>query len=352
MNRLFAGIFIFLNVLNCARAWDAEGHMVTAQIAYKHLTPSVKARCDVLIAVPLAFSSTGTSNFVTAAAWADDFKSQLGTGIWHFIDIPLSLDGSPTDGVVSASFDVVQAIHLCITNLQDAAASESDRATSLRYLIHFVGDIEQPLHCVTGVTASMPEGDAGGNGFFITGTWKNLHSLWDAGGGFLTDSISRPLTIFGQNTLNAKVAIIEAAFPYDYGTNLGTVPDPMTWATESWNLARTNAYVNITRSADPSTTYLNTTMATTEQRMAVGGHRLADLLNTLFMSPTMAAVSLPDGSFKFSWNAVSNTTYRVQWKVQLSDAVWTDLTTVTAASNSAAFIETPTQTQRFYRLVQ
>jgi S1/P1 Nuclease len=352
MSRLLAGIFIFLNVLNYARAWNAEGHMVTAQIAYDHLTPMAKARCDALIAVPLTFSSTGTSNFVTAAAWADDFKTQLGTAIWHYIDIPISLDGTSTSGVAADSFDVVRAINLCITNLQDAAASESNRAVSLRYLVHFVGDIEQPLHCSTGVTASMPGGDAGGNDFSITGQWDNLHSLWDAGGGFLTDSISRPLTTAGSNTLNAKVMTVEAAYPYDYGTNLGAIPDPMTWALESWNLARTNAYVNITRSAAPSTTYLNTTMATTEQRMATGGHRLADLLNTLFMSPTLTAVSLPSGNFKFSWNAVSNTTYRVQWKSQLSDAAWTDLTTIIAASNSAAFTEASGPTQRFYRLVQ
>jgi S1/P1 Nuclease len=126
----------------------------------------------------------------------------------------------------------------------------------------------------------------------------------------------------------------------------------MTWALESWNLARTNAYVNVTRSVTPSTTYLNTTMATTEQRMATGGHRLADLLNTLFTSPILAAMPLTGGSFKFSWVAVSNTTYRVQWKTQLTDAAWTDLTTVKAASNSAAFTETAGQTQRFYRLVQ
>jgi S1/P1 Nuclease len=352
MSKLLAGIFIFLNVLNCARAWNAEGHMVTAQIAYNHLTPTAKARCDALIAVPLKYSSTGTSNFVTAAPWADDFKTQLGTAIWHYIDIPISLDGTSTSGVATASFDVVRAIDLCITNLQDTAASESNRAISLRYLIHFVGDIEQPLHCSTGVTASMPDGDAGGNDFAITGQWDNLHSLWDAGGGFLTDSISRPLTTASSNTLNAKVTTIEAAYPYDYGTNLGAIPSPTSWSVESWNLARTNAYVNITRSTAPSTTYLNTTMATTEQRMATGGHRLADLLNTLFTSPTLIAVLLPSGNFKFSWVAVSNTTYRVQWKTQLSDVAWTDLTTITAASNSAAFTEASGQTQRFYRLVQ
>jgi hypothetical protein len=352
MKKLLAGIFIFLALLNGARAWNAEGHMVTAEIAYNHLTPAAKARCDALIAVPLTYSSTGTSNFITAAVWADDFKTPLGTGIWHYTDIPFSLDGTSTNYVGVAAFDVVQAIHLCITNLQDAGASESSRATSLRYLIHFVGDIEQPLHCCTAVSASYLYGDAGGNEFYITGEWNNLHSLWDSGGGFLIDSTARPLTTSGRNMLNAKVAAVETAFPYDYGTNVGTIPNPMMWALESWNLAQTNSYVNIARNADPSAAYLNTTMATTKQRMGVGGERLADLLNTLFVSPTLTAVALSDGNFKFSWNAVSNTTYRVQCKSQLNEADWNDVVMVTAYGNSATYTEKAAQSQRFYRLIQ
>src|SRR6266550_4166824 len=83
-----------------AFGWGSEGHMVVAQTAYNHLTPSVKARCDALIAVPLDYSASSSSNFVTASVWADDFKSQLGTAIWHYIDIPFSLDGTSTSGFV------------------------------------------------------------------------------------------------------------------------------------------------------------------------------------------------------------------------------------------------------------
>src|SRR5689334_13254176 len=128
-----------------AMGWGSEGHMVVSQMAYNHLTPAVKARCDALIAVPLTNASSSTSNFVTAAVWADDFKSQLGTAIWHYIDLPFSLDGTDTSGFVPASFDVVQAINLCVSNLASAATTETDKATALRYILHFVGDIQQPL---------------------------------------------------------------------------------------------------------------------------------------------------------------------------------------------------------------
>jgi hypothetical protein len=353
MSKCLSGLCVWICLGLRAWGWNAEGHMVVAQIAYNHLDPAVKARCDALIAVPLSYQSSGTSNFVTAAVWADDFKSQLGTAIWHYIDLPFSLDGTPTSGVAPASFDVVRAINLCVSTLQDTNATQTDQATYLRYLLHFVGDIQQPLHCSDAVSASHPSGDAGGNSFNITGTWNNLHSLWDAGGGFLTDSLSRPLSASSQNKLNSKVSGIEADYPYVAGSP--AIPDPMNWAQEGFGLAQTVAYVGITNGSAPTMAYTNTAQATTEQRMAMGGHRLADLLNTLFASNApvqLAPFTTPDGGFGLSWSAIPGRTYRVQWKEQLSDAVWNDWTNVTASGGSVSVSEVATQAQRFYRVAQ
>ena len=347
-------LFVLLNLARPAQAWNAEGHMIVAQIAWNHLNPVARARCNSLIAVPLTNSSAGTSNFVTAAVWGDDFKSALGTSSWHFIDLPFSLDGTPTNGVGAASFDVVRAIRTNILILQNPAATLSNQAIHLRYLLHFVGDIEQPLHCSTAVSASSPGGDAGGNGFSITGDWSNLHSLWDAGGGFLTDSISRPLTATGQNILNAKVAVIEADYPYDYAANVGTIPDPMNWAREGWSLAQTVCYAGLTEGDTPSAGYLDTAMATAEQRMAAGGHRLADLLNTLYPAVpiTITATTITNGAIRFSWNTITGGVYRVQWKGSLAAPAWTDATNLTASASSASFSQPLTATQRLYRVVQ
>jgi S1/P1 Nuclease len=359
MTKFLASLCAFLCLQLSVRAWNAEGHMVVAQIAYNHLNPVAKAKCDALIAVPLGtYSRSDSSNFVTSASWADDFKGSLGTGIWHYIDLPFSLDGTSTSGVAVASFDVVQAINLSIATLQNPTAIQSNQAVSLRYLIHFVGDIQQPLHCSTAVSAAHTGGDAGGNSFSLitnnVSSWFNLHSLWDAGGGFLTNSLWRPLSTASQNTLNAKVASIEADYPYNYSSNPGTIPNPMNWAQEGLNLAKTVCYVGITNNTTPSTNYLNTAMAITEQRMAQGGHRLADLLNTIFpLSPiTLTSLTLTNGNFGFSWGAVSNSTYHVQWKQQLSDPAWNDLTNITASGNSVSFTEKPAQPQRFYRVTQ
>jgi hypothetical protein len=62
-----------------------------------------------------------TTNFGTAACWADDYKNKLNTGTGHYIDLPFSLDGTSTNGFVPASFDIVQAINLAITTLQSSS---------------------------------------------------------------------------------------------------------------------------------------------------------------------------------------------------------------------------------------
>jgi len=176
--------------------------------------------------------------------------------------------------------------------------------------------------------------------------------LWDAGGGYLTDSLSRPLSAAAQTTLSNKVATIEV--DYSYSPNGGTIPDPGDWAAEGFGLARTVSYVGVTESTTPSTSYLNTVKATTEQRMAMGGHRLADLLNTIFAPDPVRLVSVTrtNAAFSFSWTAASGATYRVQWKQQLEEPAWHDLTNLTANGSMVIFSEASTQSHRFYRVVQ
>lgn len=351
MNKILATFLAISTFIPSVRAWNAEGHMVVAQIAYNHLTASVKAQCDTLIALPMTYSSTGTTNFITAACWADDFKSQLNTANWHYIDIPFSLDGTPTNGFPGDTFDVVRAIRLCEIALGSPTALQSNKAVYLRYLLHFVGDIHQPLHASTAISANFPGGDSGGNGFDLTGSWGNLHSLWDGGGGFVNSSISRPLTTSGKTTLSNKVAIIEADYPYV--PNPGVVADPMDWAVEGWNLAQTVSYVGITMGSSPSSSYTNAAQATVESRLAQAGHRLADLLNTIFtVSPTTLNYNQPtNSSVGFWWNAVPGRTYHIQSKQTLDDS-WTDVTVVQPSTGKATYTDTAGATTKFFRVTQ
>jgi len=347
-----AGLCACFWLAHPALAWDAEGHMVVAQIAYNHLDAAVKAKCDALIAVPVYHSTSANSNFVTAAVWADDIKSFTSAySDSHYIDIPISLDGFPTNSVVNDPSNVVVAIRSSITTLQDPTQSLSNQAVALRFLLHFCGDITQPLHCSTGVTTNLPAGDAGGNSFNITGTWNNLHSLWDSGGGYLTDSVARPFTTPSQAIIVNKAAAVEAAYPYS--ASVGSIPDPATWSTDSWQLAMSVAYVGITNGTSPTASYLATAQNTTVQRMAIGGQRLAKLLSTIYVTnaPPLISATATNNNFALSWATVTGRIYRVQWKQDLTNAAWTDLTDISVSNTSAIFTDPVLQPQRFYHLI-
>ncbi len=335
-------------------AWDAEGHMVVAQIAYNHLDDAVKAKCDALIAVPVYHSTSINSNFVTASAWADDIKSYTSAfSDLHYIDIPISLDGYPTNGVPYDPSNVVTAIRSCVATLQDSTQTLSNQATALRFLIHFCGDITQPLHCSTGVTTNRPTGDAGGNDFSLTGPgWNNLHSLWDAGGGYLSDSVTRPFTPASQAIIVNKAAAVEAAYPYPVAT-IGPIPDPLPWAMEGNGIAATVTYVGITNGTAPTVSYTNTAQLTTVQRMAIGGQRLAKLLTNIYVTnaPPVIATVITNGNFGLTWGTVTGRIYRVQWKQQPTDPAWTDQIDITVSNTSITFTDPVLQPQRFYRVL-
>ena len=107
ITQLLAVVCVCFCLARPVLAWNAEGHMVVAQIAYNHLDSEVKAKCDALIAVPLTFGDSRSTNFVTASVWADDFKSSLGTGLQHYIDLYFSLDGTSTNGLVPDATNAV-----------------------------------------------------------------------------------------------------------------------------------------------------------------------------------------------------------------------------------------------------
>src|ERR1039457_6931072 len=120
MAKALVALVIFVCLVRPVLAWDGEGHRVVAQIAYNHLDAAVKAKCDALIAVPVFDSSAINSNFVMAACWADDIKSNTDAyDDSHIDDMPISLDGYPTNGVVYDPSNVVVAISQSITKLQD-----------------------------------------------------------------------------------------------------------------------------------------------------------------------------------------------------------------------------------------
>jgi hypothetical protein len=162
------------------------------------------------------------------------------------------------------------------------------QAKALRFIIHFVGDIHQPLHCATRVDRSHPDGDRGGNlvsilAFDKNGQFKktNLHSYWDGG------LSSFPPT--GANFKPPALSLISQAATKVMAANRVTDPkltlnDPFNfqlWADESFNLARDVVYKGVT-SGKLSASYTSKGAIVARQRVAWGGYRLAALLNAIW----------------------------------------------------------------------
>lgn len=172
-----------LLVLGCfwgtrqAYSWWETGHEVVARIAAAHLTPAAHTRVARILNVP--DTSQAVADALGAASlWADQTKAETHTANWHYID--LALEDSKSDIPARCPHEncVPARVHLFAGRLgsttPDRRWSELD---ALRYLVHLVGDIHQPLHAVS-------DADLGGLCERLVppvGQAKDLHALWDGG---------------------------------------------------------------------------------------------------------------------------------------------------------------------------
>ena len=289
---LLATLLLLLPSANCF-AWGAGGHMIVAYIAYQRLNAKAKREVNRLLARPIepANVSAKSKDFVNAAHWADDLRpfEEFGFSLpEHFSDFPFSVDGTPLPTDQPAEDNIVVALKENVETLR-SSTDDDERAQALRFIIHFVGDIHQPLHCSTRVDSMHREGDRGGNEFFARVTDANgktskvkLHSYWDGGLG----SFPR----MGPNFAPPPLSQIPAAASTAMRGNPATDPNlhldnPMDfdgWAKESSDLAQSTTYDHLTPGGAVSAAYTRDGIRVVRQRVAWGGYRLAALLNSIF----------------------------------------------------------------------
>jgi hypothetical protein len=159
-----------------ALAWGSEGHHIIADIAEQYLQPATAQRVHELLAL---------ENVTTLAAvsmWADEIRAQRPeTAPWHYVNIPINPpDGTPpaydprrdcpTGDCVITKIGAFEAV------LHNKAAPPRQRLEALKFLVHLVGDINQPLRCADNQ-------DRGGNDVHVDfmGWRTNLHAVWDTG---------------------------------------------------------------------------------------------------------------------------------------------------------------------------
>jgi hypothetical protein len=277
------------------QAWGTTGHMLTAQIAYSTLSPQARAEADRLIAV-LATADPRTPHFVPAAVWMDEVR---GSGLramdtWHYINLPINAGGL-AEVPAALQTNVVWAIDQAAATLADPEATDFERAFTLRILLHVVGDVHQPLHCVGRFTEALPKGDRGGNLFFIQpveeGAPDQLHWLWDATVG-LYPRIDEESD--WQQPIAALAEQIMASHPLPVLPvwRRGIAEE---WAREGFELAHTAVYDGVAEGAPVTREYVARAWAVIPERLALAGYRLAQILEaTLLPQPVAADPAAPE----------------------------------------------------------
>jgi hypothetical protein len=260
--------------LGQALGWGQEGHSIVAEVAQRRLDPSTLAKIANLLKLDTPEGQAPVS-LASIASWADDYAAEHPeTAPWHYVNIP---DGRATyqpDVDCKNGNCVVGAINRFKTILADCSKKPEERRDALKFLVHFVGDIHQPLHASHRVDPYTRVDDQGGNKVQVTffGTPMTLHQLWDTG------LIMR--TVYAWGTYVTRLE--KSWFPkHDVSALQGG--SPADWALEAHRLAHDVAY-DFPDSGIVGTQYLAKSGPVVERQLALAGVRLANLLKEAMAS--------------------------------------------------------------------
>jgi hypothetical protein len=307
---LLPAVWLALTGAAPAFGWGCEAHQMIALTARRHMTPAASRAVDELLnRFPMdanlkRFCRDRQEDVMAdSASWADDVRLKLDDP-WHFIDISLTVlkpvaDLTPWCSPIDASVRGGQASG-CVTNaidfnrkiLEDRNRPGAERADALRFLIHFFGDITQPLHNVS---------DTGGNcssvRFFDQERPTNIHSMWDSG--ILTHVRNErkvsSLTLF--NAMDLRFARMGKAW-------MKAKADPAAWSWEAHRIGVQMAYGLLSPQIPASfqeegncdaerarvaelniqvgNVYVNRVWPVMESQMMKSAYRLAGYLNGVF----------------------------------------------------------------------
>lgn len=330
---------ILLGPAGSAFAWGDKGHQTVGKIASLRVKPRTAAR----IAQILKPGET----LANIASWADTVKTRVGqtdpdedtnaflqdvahnekNGEWHYDDLPLGCKDYQTCTGFTPDNDVVHMLNVCIRTLQGHPDPDHplSQRVALKLLVHFLGDMHQPLHIGCGfIDSNGPNGtvviatdpvlikqknlpnDRGGNQLIINAAGRNLHSFWDFD---LVDSL---MTATSQQTPDAFGSFLKNSVrPKSSWNPRGELSGwAAQWATDSLNQSRAHTYKSVkitaqrtitvkTRDGQPvrrdgkevtdivwdisrADNYETLNREVVRQQLAKGGYRLAKLLDAIY----------------------------------------------------------------------
>jgi len=250
-------------------AWGRDGHEIVARIAEARLTSKAAAGVKELLG--------GEGSIVAVANWADQIRKERDeTGPWHYVDIPYEMSSYDAERDGKNGNNIIDKLQELANVLNDRQAPREKRVEALKFVVHFMGDLHQPLHC------AERNGDKGGNFRLVMfpGEQKavNLHRIWDS-------------TILNRAMERDKLSAA------DYAEKLNKAVtkeqerewlangDVARWALESHRLAVEIVYGGIPADGPPpmiDEKYLRTAEPTIDVQLQRAGVRLAALLNRVF----------------------------------------------------------------------
>jgi len=257
------------------QAWGAQGHRLVGLIAANHLSRTAAQNVNWLL---------DGQSLAEVSSWADAQITDLQqTATWHYLNIPPAAAGYDRDrdcqrqpGVAAGARGdtwrdcVVDRITYFEQRAADTELDRADRATALKYLIHFIGDLHQPFHAL-GV-------GRGGNDVIVRVFGNsncgndpkrpplpcNLHSVWDS-------------RLIARRDLSDKAYVVALeSLIKQRGWFQQPVGTPKEWAEQSWALGKTALVPNDTNIDEA---YYQKHIGVIDERLALGGVRLAAVLN-------------------------------------------------------------------------
>jgi nuclease S1 len=257
-----AVLFAILWLPTQAFAWGAEGHHIVAAIAADGLTPAARRQVEELL------GGDASMGMMEASTWADELRMKRPrTASWHFVDVPIGSAGYNPQRDCRSDDCVVAQIERDARIIADHQLSLPVRAEALRFLIHFVGDVHQPLH-------AADNHDRGGNEIHVTSRRQKttLHSVWDV-------DVVRALGRSPEQVAATLEREMSASTTQQW--ERGTARD---WANESFQLASKEIYSHISGGDVAAPVILPSDYARDESHIAAeqlkkAGVRLAWVLN-------------------------------------------------------------------------
>lgn len=257
-----AGVFAAGDAL----AWSAEGHRIVARIAEAGLTPEARAEAARLL------GDASDSPLTGIATWADDLRESdpalaRRTSRWHYINFDGRCGFEPPRDCPGNNCVVTQT-NMMFRLLADTGADDEARATALKYVVHFIGDLHQPLH-------ASPRADKGGNDYQVNldGEGSNLHRIWDG-------------TILERRGLAWEAhahELMQTPLPED--PTLGSDRPTLEWALESCRLVESGEVYPEEGVHAIDAGFLDARLPLAEQRLRQAGYRLAQVLNYALKPP-------------------------------------------------------------------